>query len=149
MLGAPNSGSIPTTQICFPPYYLQNIILFTKDLVFVVSIAIQRFWRYGSLYLDLSWYHFFFLGFNEFHVSDKKPITDLCKSAPTFIRFLVHPIQPNFTLYPLSLYDSCWTCLYGWVLYLGGLLFLYPKKKKGEEALNLASFAFLDKDWIG
>jgi hypothetical protein len=31
---------------------------------------------------------------------------------------------------------------------LGGLLFLYPKKK-GEEALNLASFAFLDKDWIG
>jgi len=32
---------------------------------------------------------------------------------------------------------------------LGGPSFSLSKKKKGEEALNLASFAFLDKDWIG
>jgi len=81
-------------------------------------------------------------------VSDKKPITDLCKSAPTFIRFLVHPIQPNFTLYP----SRCMTavelvCTVGFFTW--GAFFFFIQKKKGEEALNLASFAFLDKDWIG
>jgi hypothetical protein len=30
-----------------------------------------------------------------------------------------------------------------------GAFFFFIQKKKGEEALNLASFAFLDKDWIG
>lgn len=134
MLGAPNSASIPTTQICFPPHYLQNIILFTKDLVFVVSIAIQRFWRYGSLYLDLSWYHFFFLGFNEFHVSDKKPITDLSESAPP-------SLGSSFIQYnPISLFipSLCMTavelvCTVGF--FTRGAFFFFIQKKKVKKLL--------------
>lgn len=102
VLGAPNCASIPTTQICFhfPPL---STLLFAKFFFFNVCFKgnskILEIWVFVSRLIFInSW---------DFHVSEKKPISDL--SAPPSLSsfFLGSSNQTPFTLSPLSLYDSC------------------------------------------